>query len=42
MDGWLSVNTVFCQAEVRATDRSLVQRSPAECVGVCVCDHMKL
>jgi len=31
------VNVVFCQVEVSATDRSLVQRSPTDFVCVCVC-----
>ena len=45
--GYLSfVSVVYCQVEVSATGRSLVQRSPTEvCVYVCVCviksDHMQ-
>jgi len=31
------VNIVCCQVEVSATGRSLVQRSPTDCVCVCVC-----
>ena len=31
------VNFVYCQVEVYATGRSLFQRSPTECVCVCVC-----
>ena len=35
---WLSfMNVECCQAEVSATGRSLVQRSPTACVCVCVC-----
>jgi hypothetical protein len=32
------VNVVCCQAEVSASGRSLVQKSPTEC-GVCGCDR---
>ena len=36
--GYLSlVIVVCCQAEVSATGRSLVQRTPTDCVCVCVC-----
>jgi len=31
------VSVVCCQVEVSATGRSLVERSPTECVCVCVC-----
>jgi len=38
---WMSVvNVVYCQVEVSATNRSLVQRSPAEC-GVSGCDQVQ-
>ena len=39
------VNFVCCEVEVSVTVRSLVQRTPTECVCVCVCvmeyDHMQ-
>jgi hypothetical protein len=37
MDVLSLVSVVFCQVEVSATGRSLVQRSPTEC-GVSECD----
>jgi len=33
----LMINDFQGNAEVSATDRSLVQRNPTECVCVCVC-----
>jgi hypothetical protein len=36
------VSVVCCQVEVSATGWSLVQRSPADCGCVTVCDHMKV
>ena len=41
MGAWMSVclvSVVCCQVEVSATDRSLVQRSPTDCVFSCVMD----
>jgi len=41
--GCLSLmNVVRCQVEVSATGRSLVQRSPTECVFVCVIDYYQI
>jgi len=38
--GYLSLmGVVFCQVEISATGRSLVQRSPTKCV--CVCDQVQ-
>jgi hypothetical protein len=40
--GCLSVvSVVCCQVEVSATGRSLVQRSPTECVWVIECDEVQ-
>ena len=39
--GCLSLlSVVCCEVEVSASGRSLVQRSPTECVCVCVCDGL--
>jgi len=35
------VSVVSCQVEVFATGRSLVQRSPTECVRVTKCDQVQ-
>jgi len=35
------VSVVCCQVEVSASGRSLVQRSPTECVCVCVCEQVQ-
>jgi hypothetical protein len=37
MDVWLLWSVVYCQVEVYAIGRSLVQTSPTEGVCVCVC-----
>ena len=31
------LDVVFCQVEVSASGRTLIQRSPTECMCVCVC-----
>jgi hypothetical protein len=31
------VSVLCCEVEVSATERSLVQRGPTDCVFVCVC-----